>query len=430
MEHTLSSNTRRAYDRGAQWFLRFCDAAGLRTDCLARGSERSACRVLSAFALYLLRGLDDVLAAQGVPPSQRPRVSAVSTVLNYISGVGSFYAEQGWVASGHEVRARANRGGFPRFVRAIRRRAPERPGSAPLPPSVLRDAISFAWPSRPFAPRAGVSLTARSFDRQMSLVLVLWVCFHALLRVGEVAPVSGTGFSEREDVARRRLIGWFNVEVLDASYQPITRASSGAPRHPPSGSAAASGGHPAKVRLQLDFWKWNDPGRAQTAEVVGLPGGSSPHSSRRWILVVDGSADGLDIPHLLLYMRERLARRYGLRAVEGWAVGRYGPGPSDVIRESTVADALRRACRSHPHYSALDPSSISGHSLRKGGTTAQIRAGVPLQRVQSAGRWLHLSTMLSAYNADDLAEMEAGARAGSQADFGLPGGDRAALRRS
>lgn len=128
--------------------MQFCKAAELEADCLVRGSDREACRILCAFSLFLLRGLDDDLAAQGVPPARRPQVTAVSSVLGYISGVSSFYVEQGWVASGHEVRACANRGGFARFVRAIRRRAPARPGSTPAPPSVLRAAIYFAWPSR------------------------------------------------------------------------------------------------------------------------------------------------------------------------------------------------------------------------------------------------------------------------------------------
>lgn len=235
-----------------------------------------------------------------------PRARVVATVNNYISGVANLYVERGWVGASRDVRARAVRGGFGRFVRALRRRAPSRQGSIPIPPSLLRLAILQSWPSRGSAPPRSSARAALWFDRQVTLCCVMWLAFHGLLRVGELVPALGTGFSEREDIDRGRLIGWHSILFLDEAGQPVHRASSGTNRlSPPSFSI------PHKVRLSLSAWKWNDYGRAQAADIDGLPRPTAYMAGRRWEYVVDGSADGFFFPLRLWRMRERLSQQYG-----------------------------------------------------------------------------------------------------------------------
>jgi hypothetical protein len=58
----------------------------------------------------------------------------------------------------------------------------------------------------------------------------------------------------------------------------------------------------------------------------------------------------------------------------------------DVTSRSITAE-LRRAATSVQHYTGIDPALISARSLRPGGATALLCAGVDPDRIQLLGRW-------------------------------------------
>lgn len=89
-------NTQRTYAVGA----RYCNFLGFPRHHLACVSDEQ----VGGFACFLLRGMDDLLAEHGVPPASCPRVSAASTVNNYIAVVPALYEERGWVCSVSELR--------------------------------------------------------------------------------------------------------------------------------------------------------------------------------------------------------------------------------------------------------------------------------------------------------------------------------------
>lgn len=98
------------------WFAVFCNFLGFPLHHLACVSDEQVAHSLAGFACFLLRGMDDLLAERGVPPASRPRVSAASTVNNYIAAVLALYEEQGWVRRATELRRRANAGGLSLFL--------------------------------------------------------------------------------------------------------------------------------------------------------------------------------------------------------------------------------------------------------------------------------------------------------------------------